>query len=296
MVVTATHHGIIVAVDGSPASKVAVDWAARDAAIRREPLTLVHVLPAPLITMWPEPPRSRARIREHHEQHGHQIIGDAVKVAEQSGTSDSVRVEHQMLSGNTLSTLIDLSKDAAMVVVGCRGRNAADRPILGSIPTGLIRHAHCPVAIVHDEVRSIVDSTKAPVLVGVDGSSASDQATAIAFDEASRREVGLIAMHSWGAYGPYQVASIDWKQQLSQGKAALAEHLAAWEQRYSHVAVERRLVYGEPAYQLLEASETAQLTVVGSHGRGGFAGMLLGSVSSAVVQAVRTPVIVAREQ
>ncbi len=295
MVGTATQHGIVVAVDGSAASKVAVEWAASDAAIRREPITLVHVLPAPLITMWPEPPRSRARRQEWHQQHGHQIIGDAVEVVERSAAHEHVRVEHQVLSGNTLSTLIDLSKDAAMVVVGCRGRNAENRPILGSIPTGLIRHAHCPVAIVHDEVRPIVDSTTAAVLVGVDGSSASDLATAIAFDEASRREVGLIAMHSWGEYGPYKVPSIDWEQQFSEGKTALAEHLAPWEQRYSDVAVERRLVYGEPAYQLLAASESAQLTVVGSHGRGGFAGMLLGSVSSAVVQAVRTPVIVARE-
>ncbi|GLP76775.1 universal stress protein [Mycobacterium antarcticum] len=291
MTTSTTHHGIIVAVDGSPASNVAVEWAAREAALRKESLTLVHVLPAPLITMWPEPLRTRAHQREFYERHGHQIIDDAVAVAEQSGVH-LASFEHRTFSGNTLPTLIDLSKDAAMVVVGCRGRDDDDRPILGSIPTGLIRHAHCPVAIVHDEVQPLAT---APVLVGVDGSPTSDQATAIAFDEASRRQVGLIAMHSWGEYGPYQVPMIDWEEQLGEGKAALAEHLAVWEQRYPNVAVERRLVYGEPAYQLLAASEAAQLTIVGSHGRGGFAGMLLGSVSSAVVQAVRTPVIVARE-
>ncbi|MBJ7338121.1 universal stress protein [Mycolicibacterium sp.] len=293
---TATRHGIIVAVDGSPASKVAAQWAVHEAAVRGEPLTLVHVLPAPLVTMWPEPPRSLARQREWHEHHGHQIIGEAADAVEQSALRDHVTVEHQTLSGNTLSTLIDLSKDAVMVVVGCRGRNASDRSILGSIPTGLIRHAHSPVAIVHDEVRPIVDSTTAPVVVGIDGSPTSDLATAIAFDEASRRHVGLVAVHCWGEYGPYEVASIDWEQQFGEGKVALANHLAPWERRHPEVAVERRLVYGQPAYKLLEASEAAQLTVVGSHGRGGFAGMLLGSVSSAVVQAVRTPVIVAREQ
>ena len=292
MTTSTTHHGIIVAVDGSAASNVAVEWAARDAALRQESLTLVHVLPAPLITMWPEPPRSKARQREFHERHGHQIIGDAVAAVEQSDVRGLATLEHRTFAGNTLSTLIDLSKDAAMVVVGCRGRDE-DRPILGSIPTGLIRHAHCPVAIIHDEFRST--APKAPVLVGVDGSATSDHATAIAFDEASRRDVGLIAMHSWGEYGPYKVPMIDWEEQFDEGRAALAGHLAAWEQRYPNVAVEQRLVYGEPAYQLLAAAETAQLTVVGSHGRGGFAGMLLGSVSSAVVQAVRTPVIVARE-
>lgn len=212
MTTSTTHHGIIVAVDGSPASNVAVEWAAREAALRKESLTLVHVLPAPLITMWPEPLRTRAHQREFYERHGHQIIDDAVAVAEQSGVH-LASFEHRTFSGNTLPTLIDLSKDAAMVVVGCRGRDDDDRPILGSIPTGLIRHAHCPVAIVHDEVQPLAT---APVLVGVDGSPTSDQATAIAFDEASRRQVGLIAMHSWGEYGPYQVPMIDWEEQLGE--------------------------------------------------------------------------------
>lgn len=104
----------------------------------------------------------------------------------------------------------------------------------------------------------------------------------------------LIALHSWADYGPYEVPIVDWQPQLEAGKEALAERLAGWQERYPEVAVERRLVWGEPAYTLAAASKEAQLMVLGSHGRGGFAGMLLGSVSSTAVQISRVPVIVAR--
>ena len=118
---------------------------------------------------------------------------------------------------------------------------------------------------------------------------------AIAFQEASQRGVGLIALHSWADYGSFEVSKGEWEDQLEIGRETLAERLAGWQERYPDVSVDRHLVHGNPATRLVAASESAQLTVVGSQaGRGGFAGMLLGSVSSAVVQTARTPVIVAR--
>ncbi|MET0451013.1 MAG: universal stress protein [Mycobacterium sp.] len=287
--------GIIVAVDGSPSSLVATDWAARDAALRRVPLTLVHVLSQPTVGLWPEPVSS-AGLLEWRAQNGREILGEARLVADRAIFDVApIAVDEVSCPGTPIPTLVDLSKDAAMMVVGCRGRGALRRRLLGSVSSGLIHHAHCPVAVIHDEDPLMDHPAQAPVLVGIDGSPASELATAMAFDEASRRGVGLIAMHGWFDDELHAWTGIDWDRQLGAGREALAERLAGWREHYPDVEIEQRLVDGDPAEQLVNASEGAQLTIVGSHGRGGFAGMLLGSVSSAVVQAARMPVIVARQ-
>ncbi len=136
---------------------------------------------------------------------------------------------------------------------------------------------------------------QAPVLVGIDGSPTSELATAIAFDEASRRRVDLIALHAWTEFGVGDFLGMDWLEMKSSEDAALAERLAGWQEDYPDVTVRRLVVCDHPARALIEHSEEAQLVVVGSHGRGGFAGMLLGSVSAAVIQSARMPVIVARQ-
>ena len=134
----------------------------------------------------------------------------------------------------------------------------------------------------------------APVVVGIDGSPASESATALAFDEASRRGVELVAVHAWSDFAVSELPGIEWSDVQKQAEETLAERLAGYQERYPDVTVRRVVVLDRPARQLLEQSEAAQLTVVGSHGRGGFAGMLLGSVSSAVAESARMPVIVAR--
>ena len=182
-----------------------------------------------------------------------------------------------------------------MVVVGCRGRTGQHRRLLGSVSSGLIHHAHCPVAVIHDEAPSSLQSAQLPVLVGIDGSRASELATAIAFDEASWRGVDLVALHVWGDADMSTVFGIDKLAVQSAADKTLAESLAGWQERYPEVTVHRVVEFEQPARHLLDQAERAQLVVVGSHGRGGFAGMLLGSVSTAVAQAARVPVIVARQ-
>lgn len=285
--------GIAVGVDGSAASRVAVDWAARDAAIRNVSLTLVHVADG-AVAPWSRTPLPTG-FGKWQQERGHKFIDDAISVAkEATNRTGLVEVRTETYYSAVVPTFVDISKDVEMIVVGSRGQGAFGS-LLGSVSAGLVQHAHCPVAVIHDEDPLMSHPAEAPVLVGIDGSPVSELATEIAFDEASRRHVELIALHAWSDSGVLDFPGMDWLTMKSSEDEVLAERLAGWQERYPDVKVHRCIVCDRPARQLIERSEAAQLVVVGSRGRGGFAGMLLGSVSSAVVQSARMPVIVARQ-
>ena len=181
-----------------------------------------------------------------------------------------------------------------MIVVGSSGKGMLARGMLGSVSSSVVRHANCPVAVIRDEDPLIPDPQHAPVLVGIDGSPASELATEIAFEQASLRGVALIALHAWSDVTAFGLDGLDWLALLSAEEQSFADSLAGWQQRYPNVTVQQLVVCDEPARQLIEKAESAQLVVVGSHGRGGLDRLMLGSVSNTILHSVRIPVIVAR--
>jgi nucleotide-binding universal stress UspA family protein len=264
------HSGILVGVDGSPGSNYAVDWAARDAALRGVRLTIMYSVRTIGITLpQVQTPSAFARWQVERAQ---KFLNDAVEIARRS-TPDGgpAHVEDEMLFSPVVPTLVDLSKEAQMVVVGSRGRGPITRSLLGSVSSNLIRHAHCPVAVIHDEDPLMPHPAAAPVLVGIDGSAASELATAVAFDEASRRSVELVALHVWSDVEVTDFPEIDWPAMRPAAEEILAERLAGWQERYPDVTVRRSVECDQPTYHLIRQSESVQLVVVGSHGRGGFA-------------------------
>jgi nucleotide-binding universal stress UspA family protein len=288
-----TRLGILAGVDGSACSRVALRWAADEAVMRNVPLTLVHVLNTPEgswsswgLSTSPLP----ADFNQKRKEQALQVMDDAVKaIKDGADRSGALTINTELLFSPVVPTLIDLADDAQMIVVGSHGRNAVQRGLLGSVSTGLIHHARCPVAVIHDTMPA-----QGPVVVGIDGSPASELATAIAFEEASWRGVYLVALHVWSdADGP-EVPDRDWSDLQSAAMETLAERLAGWQERYPDVSVRPNIALSNPARRLINRAEGAQLVVVGSRGRGGFPAMLLGSVSSTVVHAVHAPVIVAR--
>src|SRR3984957_9024537 len=290
--------GIIVGVDGSPASDAAVSWAAHDAVMRGVPLTLMLVQD-PVSRTW-----SQAKVLEEvsgwQEAEGRGILANASKIAHDIANDTSqIAINGELQFAAPGPTLVDRSEDAELIVVGTDGRGALARGLLGSVSSGLVRHARCPVAGIHDGEPRMPHPTNAPVLVGVDGSSASEIATEIAFDEASGRRVGLIALHAWsnkewGNKELVEVPGVDWPAVKAEEERLMSEALGGWQERYPDVTVSKLLVCDRPARALVETSQSAQLVVVGSHGRNALTRTFLGSVSNAVVQSVHVPVIVAR--
>ena len=286
--------GIVVGIDDSPAARVALQWAAHDAELRKIPLTLVHAI-SPEVSTWLRTPLP-AGVMRWQQDHGRRLVDEGLKLVEEvSQHGGPAGIHTEILSSGAVPTLINLSKDAEMLVAGSQGSGRWPGRLLGSVSAALLRHAHCPVAIVHEEDLSTPTPVQAPVLAGIDGSPASELATAIAFDEASRRQVGLVALHAWSDLDVTEWPGIDWPATQSMAEEVLAERLAGWQEQYPDVQVTRIVVQAQPARQIVQQSEKAQLVVVGNRGRGGFAGLLVGSVGETVAQMARVPVIVARE-
>lgn len=286
---------IVVGVDGSDGTADAVRWAAAEAAARRTALRLVHAYSFPMAGypgMW-----ETKGMHDLLVEQGHDWLRRAAAAVDRQ--APQVEVHTELLHGGSVPVLAEASRHARLVVVGSRGLGGIPRLLLGSTAEGLAGQAHCPVAVVPNrqpEPAGLPD-TAAPVVVGVDGSPVSDAAVAVGFDEASRRNVGLVAVHSWDGppvTDPFTImlSEQDWTEAEDGERRLLAEQLAGWHDKYPDVDVHRTVVRARPAVALLEHAATAQLLVVGNRGRGGIASTLLGSTSRAVLHHAPCPVIV----
>ena len=186
-------------------------------------------------------------------------------------------------------------------MVGARGGGGFAALRLGSTAIQLLQLAPGPVVVVREPDPGTVPGTAAgQIVVGVDGSELSRRAVRFAFDEAATRGVRLTAVHAW--FRPWHPAlrsveasgAVDWSFLEADAAALLAESIAPVRHQFPDVDVTERLVDGQPGEALLDASSGAELLVVGSRGRGGLAGLVLGSVSHGVVHRAHCPVAVIR--
>lgn len=286
--------GIMVGIDGSADGEAALRWAVGDAKLTHQKITLVHVV-SPLVggysgigmsaPVWPQD------LNDWRQDHGRQLLDNAVHLA-RSLAGGGLEIDTLMPFGAIVPALVELSARTDMMVLGSRGLGTFNRALLGSVSTALAHHGHCPVVLVHADAPSVPGN--APILLGTDGSAGSVPAVEIAFREASCRNAELIVLHACSDAEVPQLTAVPWWALDSDAERRLTQFLAPYREHYPEVAVSYHVVRDHPARHLVEESESAQLVIVGSRGRGGLAGMLLGSVSSTLVHATTTPVIVAR--
>ncbi|GAA3795119.1 MULTISPECIES: universal stress protein [Amycolatopsis] len=258
---------VLAGVDGSAPALDAVRWAARDAALRKRPLRLIHV------------------------------GEDADCLAEAETAAAAVpdgQIRGGARTGHPAERLIEESATAVVVVLGSHGLGGFPGMLLGSVAGALAAHAHCPVVVVRG-----APPADAPVVVGIDASPGGDAALAFALDEANLRRVPLLAVHTWTDMTMGETWSVlpmdaDYGAIAEDERRLLAERLAGWREKYPDVDVRPVVVRDRPVRGLLAAGQDAQLIVVGSRGRADFGGVGLGSTSQALLHHAPCPVAVVR--
>lgn len=283
---------VVVGVDGSPSSELAIDWAVDEATRRNLPLHLVHVFVQDYPTMTVGIPPALDDLRGMAQT----VVNDAVARANRLGPELSVTAA--VHTGSAAKFLIDASTRADTVVVGTAGRRGMARMMLGSTAAQVAAHSQCPVVVVRQAPPTAMSADRR-VIVGVDGAGVSHDAVGYAFGQASSRGASLTVVHGWWLEYAGDVFAVPYtggeheELEMSQ-RALVSEAIAGWSEKYPDVEVRQQIVRAEPVELLTKDSAGADLLVVGSRGRGGFAGLLLGSVSRHVLQLADCPVAVVR--
>ncbi|WP_227984393.1 universal stress protein [Nocardia spumae] len=274
---------VVVGVDSSDDSVQAARWAADDAALHKVPLEVISAVP-PI----PDEHSGEDGIQDYHARMADQArhaVASAARVA--AATAPTIEISTAVVDAPIIPALLGRAEHARLVVVGARGLGAYQRSLLGSVSTALVRHARGPVAVVPSD--ALIGSERS-VLVGYDDSPCSADALAIAMTEARRRRADLTIVHTWQRFGGYPSPAALQEEGNRLVDAALTVH----EDPDEPVSVRRVVVEDRPVRRILAESANAQLVVVGSHGKGGFPGMTLGSTSQALMHSVECPIIIAR--
>ncbi|MFI9173652.1 universal stress protein [Streptomyces lincolnensis] len=293
---------VTVGLDGSPESRAAAEWAAREAQLLGLPLKLVQVweaVPAPMA----QAPLLTAETQRHWTE----------RIPRE--TADGLRLRHpgldvitEQFSGGPAEVLAGAAAEAELLVLGSRGLSGIGGFLVGSVGLAVVAHAERPVVLVrageqaadeHEMDPAGIPSAATafrPVVLGLDVGSPDEELVGFAFAAAVRRRTSLRVVHGWNpppyyAYG--LSADVELHGELTRHEAAaLTEILAPWREKFPDVEVTEESSYGSPGNQLADASREASLVVVGRRIRRGPLGARIGPVAHAVLHHSTAPVAV----
>ncbi|SES45864.1 Nucleotide-binding universal stress protein, UspA family [Pedococcus cremeus] len=289
--------GIVVGYDASPGSETALMWAADAAKRQGRPLTVLHSGEPAAFPV--EPAYSAERLAEDLAEVSHGILQDGVDKA--ATVLDRSEISAVSVDLTPAAALVEASEKADFVVTGSRGRGRVAGGLLGSVSYAVTAHARCPAIVVRGETPVHPDADH-KVVIGVDDSLPSQRALEVAADVAARSGAGLhvvrvghlVSAPGW-AYAESEKGGTRHSRSVTDEAQRTLD--AAKEQvsrSHPDLPLETEILYGDPGDVLTTLGAKAGLIVVGSRGRGGFAGLLLGSVSHKVIHRAECPVMVVR--
>ncbi|GHC77787.1 universal stress protein [Nocardiopsis terrae] len=296
----ATARWVIVGVDGTDSSRHALEWSAHQAVLRGLGVRIVAAA-SPLATedfgVWDEaeendgggPGAGARRLLDHARDWVARLFPE-------------LSVQTRLSFSRPAEALVTeaASPGAVAVVVGSRGLSGIAAAFVGSVGIELAARAAVPVIVLPRD-HAAAHGVRSRVIVGVDGSEPSRRALEFAFSQAEFADTDLVAVNAWqplvafaAATGPIPPELFDDATAAEAARQALDEELADLQLLHPGVRVRTRVVRAHPVVALLEEATPADLIVVGSRGRGGFRGLLLGSVSHSVLHGARGPVAILR--
>ncbi|MFG1813503.1 universal stress protein [Kribbella sp. NPDC049174] len=290
-----SHTGpVVVGYDGSPPGQAALQWAANEAERLHAPLRIVEAFEVVVYTR-PSPGKvvPLAGLRSARER-GLSALADGIRQQH-----PALQVETLLVEGGAAEALIEETEHARLLVLGSRGLGGWTGLIVGSVAVQVTTHALCPVVVIPPHLRPRAHEVPT-VVVGVDGSKASGKAIDFAFDQAEALHAKVLAVHAWSS--PFRTYEDDGRSMLQfdedqvreSARVLVAEAVAGAAADHPDVEWDTRLDGGPPARAILRAAESAELVVVGFRGRGGFTGLLLGSVSQTVLHHAHCPTAIVR--
>ncbi|MGW0627044.1 universal stress protein [Streptomyces sp. NPDC002758] len=295
---------ITVGIDGSPESRAAAEWAAREARLRDLPVKLVQVwepVPEPIA----QAPLLGAETHQHWTERVPRETADGLRLRH-----PGVEVTTEQITGTPGEVLAAQARDAEMLVLGSRGLGGIGGFMVGSVSLSVVAHAERPVVLVRageqaaDEhepdpmgIASAATGFR-PVLLALDVEGPDAALVEFAFDAAARRSTPLRVLHAWSpppyyAYAYGMALDPEINRSLAQtDAAALTDVLRPWRQKFPDVEVVAESRFGSPAVELVEASREASLVVVGRRIRRSPLGSHIGHVTHALLHHSTTPVAV----
>ncbi|TDE58132.1 universal stress protein [Nonomuraea mesophila] len=275
---------IIVGVDGSRAGLEAAGWAAREAALRRTRLAVAHAVPR---WVCEELSARYAEVARWMRDEANSVLTAARDRALRE--RPAIIVETTLLPGDPRTALIKAAEQAELLIVGSHGIGGVRGLLVGSVAHGVAAHARTNVVVVGERPTT----PRGEIVAGIDASPHSLRALDFALAEAERREARLRVVQAWAwpRPGGFVPADPDTEQHTLQ---QLKDLLAEPHERRPDVDLVPELVHGHPVEVLREAAAGADLLVVGSRGHGQLAGMLLGSISQALLHHSPCPLAIVR--